>query len=448
MSPSLPPPYRLVWPPKPDAHRMSLSLWPLVLAALWLLRQGLLGLAQWAATRDQLSRALSLRCGALLLWPFSAAVWTQLGNTLGDLGRWFLAGRCFHIALRLRPDWIEAWLGEGLSALVVRDDPAAAQAALAEAYRLRRGAALRLPEPTPRHPLPHTEQPPDPVKLRHDAEQLHWRVAQGQLDACWLREATAYEQAAAASEPPVPTSYNRPLWTPATPQLEKLLAPCDAESLTAQYYSKPGLVWYDGLLQPKALQALYAYCLASSAWHHVHSGGYLGAYLDDGLHDPLIFQLAQELRTRFVELLGPLKLVYAWAFQCRQQAPGVGLHHDSAVVNVNFWLTPDSANRNAHSGGITVCLKEPPLAWNLERYRVSPAHMRDFVSQPDAPMYSVPYRQNRVVIFHSRYFHQTQPFDFAPGYAEQRLNLTLLFGHQPLRYHPKLPLPPQLERAP
>lgn len=427
---------------------MSLSLWPLGLATLWLLRQGLLRLAEWAAARDQLGSVLGLRSVALLLWPFSAAVWTQLGNTLGDQGHWSLAERCFQIALRLRSDWIEAWLGVGLSALVVRDHPAAAQAALAEAYRLRRGAVLTLPDQTPHQTFNTAEQLPEPAKLRHDAEQLRWRVAQGQLDARWLTEATAYEQAAASPQHPVPPSYNRPLWTPATPRLEKLLAPCDARALTHQYHQAPGLVWYDGLLQPEALQALYAYCLASSAWHHVHSGGYLGAYLDDGLHDPLIFQLAQELRTRFTELLGPLRLVYAWAFQCRQQAPGVGLHHDSAVVNVNFWLTPDSANRDAQSGGITVCLKEPPPAWDLERYRVSPQTMRNFVSQSDAPMCSVPYRQNRVVIFHSRYFHQTQAFDFAPGYAEQRLNLTLLFGRQPLRYHPKLSLPSQLQQAP
>ena len=43
---------------------------------------------------------------------------------------------------------------------------------------------------------------------------------------------------------------------------------------------------------------------------------------------------------------------------------------------------------------------------------------------------NVPYRQNRAVIFNSDLFHATAPLDFKPGYANRRVNVTMLFGRR------------------
>ena len=40
----------------------------------------------------------------------------------------------------------------------------------------------------------------------------------------------------------------------------------------------------------------------------------------------------------------------------------------------------------------------------------------------------VPYRQNRAVLFHSSFFHQTDAPKFKAGYTNRRINYTLLFG--------------------
>ena len=40
----------------------------------------------------------------------------------------------------------------------------------------------------------------------------------------------------------------------------------------------------------------------------------------------------------------------------------------------------------------------------------------------------VPYRQNRAVLFRSRLFHHSDRPEFASGYENHRINLTLLFG--------------------
>ena len=40
----------------------------------------------------------------------------------------------------------------------------------------------------------------------------------------------------------------------------------------------------------------------------------------------------------------------------------------------------------------------------------------------------VPYRENRAVLFESRLFHRSDAPEFATGYENHRINLTLLFG--------------------
>ncbi|CAN0250185.1 unnamed protein product, partial [Laminaria digitata] len=41
---------------------------------------------------------------------------------------------------------------------------------------------------------------------------------------------------------------------------------------------------------------------------------------------------------------------------------------------------------------------------------------------------TVPYRQNRVVMFDSRLLHETDTFRFREGYENRRINLTFLFS--------------------
>ena len=43
-------------------------------------------------------------------------------------------------------------------------------------------------------------------------------------------------------------------------------------------------------------------------------------------------------------------------------------------------------------------------------------------------VHRIPYRCNRAAIFVSDQYHESQPFVFAAGYAQRRVNLTLLFG--------------------
>mmetsp|Transcript_38811 Transcript_38811/g.89440 ORF Transcript_38811/g.89440 Transcript_38811/m.89440 type:complete len:87 (-) Transcript_38811:88-348(-) len=41
---------------------------------------------------------------------------------------------------------------------------------------------------------------------------------------------------------------------------------------------------------------------------------------------------------------------------------------------------------------------------------------------------TVPYKENRAVLFDSALFHHTDEFNFAGGYTRRRINLTILYG--------------------
>lgn len=411
-----------------------------VLMLLWLLRAGLLRAAQVWADADRLPAAAIGYAVALMPWPFSAAVWTQLGNALGDCQAWAQARICFGIARRLRGDWIEAWLGLGVAALVLDRDSERAHAAFLQAYRLRRGQPLNLPGPAIGPVSGQADEVPDREQLLHEAEQIDWLSAEGRLIAGAAALAQARRQLAAELADGLPTAALGPrpaLWLEQPGRLASAaLLPVERQRIEADFAASGALLsWYDGLLTPQALAGLRDFCLASTFWHHAYRKGYLGAHLDDGMSCPLLYQIADELKAALPGIFADTRLVYLWAFKYRERTPGVALHHDSALINVNFWLTPDAANLDASSGGICIYPKAPPLEWDLEHYQIGGAAMRRFVA--DVEPICVPYRQNRVVIFNSRLFHATQPAEFAPGFLNQRLNITLLFGKQPLRYHSK-----------
>lgn len=41
---------------------------------------------------------------------------------------------------------------------------------------------------------------------------------------------------------------------------------------------------------------------------------------------------------------------------------------------------------------------------------------------------TVPYKENRAIIFDSALFHHTDTFKFKKGYTNRRINLTILYG--------------------
>lgn len=198
-------------------------------------------------------------------------------------------------------------------------------------------------------------------------------------------------------------------------------------------YNKEGIIVVDNVLSDAALQRIRQLLLESTVWFQTKMplkfGGYVGAYIDDGLYDRILLELAMELSQKFPNIFEGHPLRYLWAYKYDSDYTGINLHADEAAVNVNLWLTPDEANLDPTSGGLVVFTAKPPHDWKFEEYNTDTDFVREQLLKPtNYANVTIPHRQNRAVIFDSALFHQTDVYKFRKGYENRRINLTLLYG--------------------
>ena len=195
----------------------------------------------------------------------------------------------------------------------------------------------------------------------------------------------------------------------------------------------PPVVVIDDILSKKALQKIKQLLMESTIWYEtkmpLEFGGYVGAYIDDGLHDRIILQLAFELNQALPNIMKDHPLQYLWAYKYDSDYSGIKTHADQAAVNVNLWLTDDDANLDSESGGLVIYTAKPPEDWDFVRYNKDTERVRKEILEPTSyANVTVPYRENRAVIFDSMLFHHTDKFRFKEGYENRRINLTILYG--------------------
>lgn len=204
----------------------------------------------------------------------------------------------------------------------------------------------------------------------------------------------------------------------------------DAEK--AYLASTLGIVVIDDFLTPKALSELQTFCLESTVWHaNRYAYDRLGAFFRDGFNCPLLLQIAEEIQQAFPNVIGRRHpLLQMWGFKYRHDQPATHPHADFAAVNVNFWITPDEANLDQASGGLLIYDVEAPMDWDFEAYNRQGDRISAFLRDAGAKPVVIPYRCNRAIIFNSDLFHATAPLRFRPGYADKRVNITLLYGER------------------
>jgi tetratricopeptide (TPR) repeat protein len=287
-----------------------------------------------------------------------------------------------------------------------------------------------------------------PSKLLHDIEQLEHLLSRGIIGPDYEAVLADYRAALVALPagssgtalvdlPPgcrekLAATYNR-LWHKyEAPALSggALNPALDRVKIEADYFSHhPGIAYFDGLLRPEALAGLRRFCLESTFWFQFkYANGYLGAFMEDAFWCPLLSQVTEELRLAFPAIFKHHTLRKCWAFKYDSRLSGIPMHADFAAVNVNFWITPDSANLDPAHGGLIVWDKEAPADWDFAAYNRDVARMRAFLNESGAKPVIVPHRQNRMVMFNSDLIHETDLIAFADGYENRRINITLLYG--------------------
>lgn len=319
------------------------------------------------------------------------------------------------------------------------------------------------------------DRPPPPhlrlslPKLRHDLAQFRHLRAAGRLDgvdgidrvvagfrATVDRHAGLGDNARAPldaiDEQRVGRAYGRIIHLGEAPRLPAALSPAwDPAAVERTYRNQaPGVVVVDDFLTPGALEGLRRFCLESTVWSgNRYAHGRLGAFFFSGFNCPLLLQIAEEVRAAFPNLIGdrhPLRQL--WAFKNTGELPAdSSVHADFAAVNVNFWITPDDANRDRGSGGMVVYALDAPQSWDFAMYNEREDLIHDLLRRHDPVVVRVPYRQNRAVIFNSDLFHGTEAVRFRPDYASHRINVTMLYGDRADDQHHSLP-PAHATRAP
>ena len=165
----------------------------------------------------------------------------------------------------------------------------------------------------------------------------------------------------------------------------------------------------------------------------------MGAYLSEGLASPLVLQIAEDIRKKLPQIFKHHQLTHLWAYKYDSRAcqknnsfRGINIHADFAAINVNFWITPNSANLDPSSGGLVVYNTEAPLEWDFNTYNHNEQKIREEILKSDQKKTIVSYNENRAVIFNSNLFHETDDIEFKEGYENRRINVTILFGRREL----------------
>jgi tetratricopeptide (TPR) repeat protein len=374
----------------------------------------------------------------------------MLGTVMSDAQRFREAIGWYERALVQRPAFPEAHYNLGLARFELGDF-AGAVAGIERCIALNRGArpeggaeqALgRDPEPE----FAPLEMAVNEIKLKHDCEQLEYLLQIGRLPAAYGEVLAQYRALReevrdkvdvhsvvpfdALRYPLVARTYKRPIHVAHEPVPEgPLINPqLDFRAIEDRYLAaKPSIATLDALVTPAALQALRRFCLESTIWHNIKPG-YLGAYLHDGFCSEFLLRLAWEFRERLPRIVRGLPLQVMWGYKCDSSLPGLGVHADAAAVNVNFWITDDSANLDPGHGGLLVYEHEAPRDWGFGKFNKDSDTILAYLESVHSAPLCVPHRANRAVIFDSDLFHASDRPRFREGYAHRRVNITLLYG--------------------
>ena len=385
---------------------------------------------------------------AIALKPDFALAHNNLGITLHELGRLNEAEASFRQALKIKSDFTEVYSNLGIT-LNAMGSKKSALKQFERSLQLKRGT-------TPVDLNNKIFRTISKAKIDHDIEQFEYLAASGSDIKKFRELATLYKTVSSEINCTLDTdilplsdkhqhllgdTYNRPIHILEAPALEKpaIGDSLDVNKITEDYFEHEfGLTYIDDFLRPTALESLRKFLLGSTIWFDFfHDGGYMGAYLNDGLASPLILQIADDLRKKLPKIFKNHQLTQLWAYKYDSQVSeknnsftGIKAHADFAAVNVNFWITPKSANLDPSSGGLVVYNAEAPLEWDFKSYNNNDEKIREEILKRGQKKTIVPYNENRVVIFNSNLFHETDSIEFKDGYENRRINVTMLFGQR------------------
>jgi tetratricopeptide (TPR) repeat protein len=196
-------------------------------------------------------------------------------------------------------------------------------------------------------------------------------------------------------------------------------------------YKNNEVIFIDDFLSSDALDWLIKFSLVSKIWLNEYKLCYLGAFANNGFMSEVHLNIAKELRIKLPNIIKDLNLEQMWGFKYDSKlGKGINVHADFARINLNFWITPDKFNLNTNSGGMKIYTHPAPSDWNPIDYNTNFDLIYEYLKENNSESITIPYKQNRAVLFNSALFHETDEIKFADEYEGRRINITYLFGKQ------------------
>ena len=330
----------------------------------------------WARQKQgDTAEAVASYESSLELDPSLGRARRNLASLLSHLGR-------FQEALALRRTELCAEPESPASlAAVVTEAMRAGDLRLASEHAARRAALCRGTRWYPVAREDDPELPPSvrwdrvltPSKLLHDIQQFEYLQRNGILRDALGPVIDSYDRMVDTLRPLGPDArvplvgaaraelgyvYNRIVHMRPTPRVPRALSSAwGARAVQEEFLSRrPSAVVVDDALTPDALDSLRLFCLESTVWsENRYRHGRLGSMFHDGFNCPLLVQIAEELQATLPRILTPqVPARQIWGYRYANRAPQETPHADFAVVNVNFWITPDEANLDPSTGGLLV----------------------------------------------------------------------------------------------
>tara|TARA_B100001113_G_scaffold83710_1_gene66570 strand:+ start:2144 stop:3673 length:1530 start_codon:yes stop_codon:yes gene_type:complete len=191
--------------------------------------------------------------------------------------------------------------------------------------------------------------------------------------------------------------------------------------------SKPEVVVIDDFLNQEFLIDLNRYFRCANIFKYPYPRGYIGAFLGKGMANRAILELSKELSKSFPKIFKNYNLSQAWAFKYDSKQDGISIHADDAKVNVNFWITDDTANLNKETGGLIIWKKKPAAGTKFADFN-SLSHIPKMEKEiKNTDSIKISYNANRAVIFDSKLYHATDDISFKDSYINRRINVTFLY---------------------
>ena len=183
----------------------------------------------------------------------------------------------------------------------------------------------------------------------------------------------------------------------------------------------------DGLFLPEVIDELREYALNAEDPDDIYEDYYSLNFSKERLRLPILSAIITGLETRF-PFLGHFDR--GWAFVYDNNAEGVTPHADPACYNVNLWVTPDSSVEDPEKNGLILYDIKPPPTWTWREYNTDVKLIRKYLEYTRSEKTIIPYAYNRLLIFNSKYFHETNRVSMKPGSNHRRVNYTFMFKTQ------------------